>query len=98
MIYEFAGLPLHAGPHASTCCRGSAMKQGGYGEARHPPGRLLDHADRREQPGAHLHVAWKSLVEREKWLATVAETEKDGPPWQDISSQLLQPTEFSSVK
>jgi NIPSNAP len=53
-------------------------------------------------------LAWKSLAEREKlwaaftgdpeWLATVAETEKDGALWQDISSQLLQPTAFSSVK
>jgi hypothetical protein len=53
-------------------------------------------------------LAWKSLAEREKlwaafagdpeWLAIVAETEKDGPLWQDISNQLLAPTAFSSVK
>ncbi len=53
-------------------------------------------------------LAWQSLAEREKlwaafagdaeWLAIVAETEKDGPLWQDISSQLLAPTAFSSVR
>src|ERR1700686_5371131 len=49
-------------------------------------------------------LAWKSLAEREKlwaaflgdpeWLPTGAGTEKDGPLWQDISSQLLKPVVF----
>jgi hypothetical protein len=53
-------------------------------------------------------LAWDSLAEREKrwaaflsdpeWLATVAETEKDGQLVADISSQLLEPTAFSAVK
>ena len=53
-------------------------------------------------------LTWQSLAEREQlwaafardpeWLAIVAETEKDGPLWQDISNQLLQPTAFSSVQ
>ncbi len=53
-------------------------------------------------------LAWKSLAEREeRWgafladperIAIFAESEKDGPLVQNISSQLLEPTEFSSVK
>jgi hypothetical protein len=52
-------------------------------------------------------LAWESMAEREKrwgafladpeWSATVARTEKDGPLVQNISSQLLAPTAFSSV-
>jgi len=53
-------------------------------------------------------LAWESLAERAarwdtfladpEWLTTVAETEKDGQLVQNISSQLLVPTEFSSVQ
>jgi hypothetical protein len=53
-------------------------------------------------------LAWDSLAEREKrwdafvadpeWIAVVAETEKDGQLVQNISSELLAPTGFSSVK
>jgi len=52
-------------------------------------------------------LAWDSMAEREKrWgafladperKATFTETEKDGPLVQNISSQLLAPTAFSSV-
>ena len=52
-------------------------------------------------------LAWESMAEREtrwgafvadpEWKAIVAETEKDGPLVQNISSQLLAPTAFSSV-
>jgi hypothetical protein len=52
-------------------------------------------------------LAWDTMAEREKrwgafladpeWKATLAETEKDGPLVQNISSQLLAPTAFSSV-
>jgi hypothetical protein len=53
-------------------------------------------------------LAWDSVAEREKrwsafladpeWIATVAETEKDGQLVQNISNELLVPTAFSSVK
>jgi hypothetical protein len=53
-------------------------------------------------------LAWESLAEREKkwgafmadpeWLATRAETEKDGQIVENVSSQFLAPTAFSSVK
>jgi hypothetical protein len=53
-------------------------------------------------------LAWENLADREKrwgafvadpeWHATVAETEKDGQLVQNISSELLAPTSFSSVK
>ena len=53
-------------------------------------------------------LAWESLAEREKkwgafmadpdWAAKRAASEKDGPIVANISSQLLQPTAFSSVK
>jgi hypothetical protein len=33
-----------------------------------------------------------------EWIATVAETEKDGQLVQEISNQLLDPTAFSSVR
>lgn len=53
-------------------------------------------------------LAWDGLAEREErwsafladpeWIATKTETEKDGPLVQNISSELLAPTAFSSVK
>ncbi len=53
-------------------------------------------------------LAWESLAEREKkwnafmadpeWIATRAETEKDGQIVERIVNQLLAPTAFSSVK
>jgi NIPSNAP len=53
-------------------------------------------------------LAWDSMAEREKrwgafladpeWIATSAETEKDGQLVQNISNELLLPTAFSSVK
>lgn len=53
-------------------------------------------------------LAWDSLAEREKrwsafladpeWLATVAETEKDGQLVEHIGSELLTPTPYSAVK
>lgn len=53
-------------------------------------------------------LVWESLADREKkwnafivdpeWLAGRAESEKDGPIVANISSQLLTPTAFSSVK
>ncbi len=53
-------------------------------------------------------LAWESLAEREKkwgafmadpeWIATRAETEKDGQIVENVSSQFLAPTAFSSVK
>jgi NIPSNAP len=53
-------------------------------------------------------LAWASVAEREErwgaflrdpeWIATVAQTEKDGQLVHDISNQLLIPTEFSAVK
>ena len=52
-------------------------------------------------------LAWDTMAGREKrwgafladpeWKATFTETEKDGPLVQNISSQLLAPTAFSSV-
>jgi hypothetical protein len=53
-------------------------------------------------------LAWNSMAERDErwqafradpeWVATVAETEKDGQLVQEISNQLLAPTAFSSVR
>ncbi|HKD22453.1 MAG TPA: NIPSNAP family protein [Rhizomicrobium sp.] len=53
-------------------------------------------------------LAWESLAEREKswsafladpaWIAVVKETEKNGPIVENIASELLSPTSFSSVK
>ena len=53
-------------------------------------------------------LAWESLAEREKkwgafmadpeWLRKRAETEANGPIVANISSQILTPTAFSSVK
>ena len=53
-------------------------------------------------------LAWESLAEREQkwntfmsdpeWIAKRAESEKDGPIVQTLSSQILAPTAFSSVK
>jgi hypothetical protein len=54
------------------------------------------------------YLAWESLAERERkwaafatdpeWLAVRAETEKHGPIVDNIASQFLAPTDFSSVK
>ena len=53
-------------------------------------------------------LAWESLAEREQkfgafgsdpeWISKRAESEKDGPIVQTLSSQILTPTSFSSVK
>ncbi len=53
-------------------------------------------------------LAWESMAEREKkwtgfmsdpeWIAARAKTEEDGQIVSNITSQLLQPTAFSSVK
>jgi hypothetical protein len=53
-------------------------------------------------------LAWESLAEREQkrnafmshpeWIAKRAESEKDGPIVQTLTSQILAPTAFSSVK
>jgi hypothetical protein len=53
-------------------------------------------------------LAWESLAEREQkwnafmsdpeWIAKRADSEKDGPIVQTLSSQILAPTAFSSVK
>jgi NIPSNAP len=53
-------------------------------------------------------LAWESLAERERkwsvfmsdpeWLEARAMSEKDGPIIARISSQILEPTTFSSVK
>ena len=53
-------------------------------------------------------LTWNSMVQREErwnafltdpeWIAIKAETEKDGQLVQNISSELLAPTAFSSVK
>ncbi len=53
-------------------------------------------------------LAWESLAEREakwtafqadpEWIAKRAESEKDGPIVATLSSAILQPTAFSSVK
>ncbi len=53
-------------------------------------------------------VAWESMAEREtkwgafmvdpEWLATRAETEKDGQIVASVGNQFLAPTAFSSVK
>jgi hypothetical protein len=53
-------------------------------------------------------LAWESLAERERiwngfmsdpeWIAKRAETEKDGPIVQTLSSQIFAPTSFSAIK
>lgn len=53
-------------------------------------------------------LAWDSLAEREtkwaafmtdpEWLAKRAESEKDGPIVGNITSSLLRPTTFSTIK
>jgi hypothetical protein len=53
-------------------------------------------------------LAWESLAEREKkwvafqgdpeWIAARDASEKDGPIVATLSSSILQPTSFSSVK
>lgn len=53
-------------------------------------------------------LAWQSLEERERkwsafaadpeWLKARADSEKDGPILANLASQLLVPTDFSSVK
>ena len=77
-------------------------------EARHPPGRLLDRADRRGQQRPALLLAWELLAEREQiwnafqadpaWHSARAESEKDGPIIANIKSSILAPTAFSAMK
>ena len=56
----------------------------------------------------HYLIAWESLADREKkwttfqadpaWIAARAESERDGPILANVTSSLLTPTAFSSVK
>jgi hypothetical protein len=56
----------------------------------------------------HYMLAWESLAEREQkwnafmadpeWISKRAESEKDGPIVATLSSSIMQPTSFSSVK
>ena len=41
---------------------------------------------------------WTAFQSDPEWLAKRAETERNGPIVADISSQLLTPTAFSSVR
>jgi hypothetical protein len=53
-------------------------------------------------------IAWESLAERERkwnafigdpeWVKARAESEKDGPIVANVTSSILQPTSFSSVR
>ena len=55
----------------------------------------------------HYMLAWESLAEREQkwnafmadpeWVSKRAESERDGPIIQTLSSQILTPTGFSAV-
>jgi hypothetical protein len=78
------------------------------GQARHQAGRLLHHSDRNLNQELTYFVAWDSLADREKkwtafqadpdWIAGRAKSEEDGQIIDNIVSQLLVPTSFSSVK
>jgi len=56
----------------------------------------------------HYLLAWESLAEREQkwnafqadpeWISARAESERDGQIIQNITSSILQPTAFSSMK
>jgi hypothetical protein len=56
----------------------------------------------------HYLLAWESLAEREKkwtgfmsdpaWISARAESERDGPILASVTSRILQPTTFSSVR
>ncbi len=41
---------------------------------------------------------WAAFLADPEWIAIGTETEKNGPLVQNISSELLAPTAFSSVK
>jgi hypothetical protein len=47
---------------------------------------------------AEREAKWTSFQSDPEWLATRAETEKDGQIVQNVSNQFLAPTAFSSVK
>ena len=56
----------------------------------------------------YYFIAWESLADREKkwttfqadpaWIAARADSERDGPILANVTSSLLTPTAFSSVK
>jgi hypothetical protein len=56
----------------------------------------------------HYFLAWESLAEREKkwaafqadpaWTSARAESERDGPIVANVTSTMMVPTSFSSVK
>jgi hypothetical protein len=47
---------------------------------------------------AEREKRWSAFVADPEWIAIAAESEKDGQLVQNISSELLVPTTFSSVK
>ncbi len=78
------------------------------GSERHRAGRVLDHRDRRFEPGAALSAKWESLADREKkwnafqadpeWHTKRAQTEANGAIVARVENSILQPTGFSAVK
>ena len=56
MIYELRIYRCVPGRKPALLSRFENETAADLGEARHPPGRVLDHADRQEQPGDHLHA------------------------------------------
>jgi len=107
MIYELRicrCIPAQSRPAVAVRERDAAD----LGEARHPPGRVLDHLIGKSNQEITYILAWDSMAECEKrwgafladpeWVEVVANTEKDGQLVENISSQLLAPVAFSAVK
>jgi len=74
------------------------IRQAGFwttlvGESSHRLTYLLEWQDLAERD-----QRWTAFQSDPEWLAKRAETERNGPIVADISSQLLTPTAFSSVR
>ena len=74
------------------------IRQAGFwttlvGESSHRLTYLLEWHDLAERD-----QRWTAFQSDPEWLAKRAETERNGPIVADISSQLLAPTAFSSVR
>ena len=88
---------------------GGARNDGHSSAARAGPwGNAADNAQGTSNQELTYFVAWDSLADREKkwtafqsdpdWIAGRAKSEEDGQIIDNIVSQLLVPTAFSSVK
>jgi hypothetical protein len=109
MIYELRIYHAMPGRLPALLARFREPHVTDLGKAWHPPGWILDNANRREQSAAHLpSLRGDSMAEREErwgafladpeWIAISTEPRRTVHWCRTSATELLAPTAFSGVK